>query len=260
MSGDERLLVGSISLTDFAALCDLQGQEQLPYPFAHSDSPPQEARSIAGTQPIAERFSNGDLRIFAAWMAAYTCADIWVQCRVHHRSGDLRDTRLLALRAGESGFLASQRTGRDVIDVYSLSAYGLGSAIAGSVGLTKPGRRSRIVIPGCVNYFVEADVDSDDDFAAPVRVPVAGPTIVRVRDADVAALATVQSHHEPARSWGVNWQEKFLVWVRVEDDGDYIYDTAFGHAEPMSECKLSERIDGLIAEDVAALRRRRGIG
>ncbi|WP_431195964.1 ESX secretion-associated protein EspG [Mycobacterium camsae] len=74
-------------------------------------------------------------------MEALRSADIWVECRVHHRSGDLPDTRLLALRAGESGFLASQRTGQDVVDIYSLSAHDLGPAIARSVGLTGPGRR-----------------------------------------------------------------------------------------------------------------------
>ncbi|MBX9640977.1 MAG: hypothetical protein K2X97_14935 [Mycobacteriaceae bacterium] len=258
MSVDERELVGSISLTDFAALCDLQGHEDVPYPFAHSAPLLQDEGSDAGTRPVAERFSNGDLRIFAAWIEAYRRADIWVRCRVHYRCGP--DTRLLALRADESGFLASQRSGQDVVDVYSLSAYDLGPAIASSVVLTKPGRRSRIVIPSCVNYFVDADVDYDDDRVVSVRAPVAGPTGVRVRDAEVAALATVQSHHLPARSWGVNWEEKFLVWVRVDDDGDYIYDAAFSHAEPMSERKLGERIDGLIGEDVAALRRRRGIG
>jgi hypothetical protein len=258
MSGVERRLVGSIGLADFAALCDLQGYERLPYPFAHTAPVPQGGPSGAGTQEIAERFSNGDLRVFAPWIEAFPRADIWVECRVHHRSG-LADTRLLAHRADESGFVATQRTTEDVVDVYAVSAYDLGPAIAGSVGLTKPGRRPEIVIPRCVNYFAVAGVDSADDCVA-VRVPVAGPTRVRVRDSQVAALATVQSRHQPARSWGVDWAETFLVWVRVDDDGDYIYDAAFRHAEPMSERRLSERIEGLIAADVAALRRRRGLG
>ena len=44
------------------------------------------------------------------------------------------------------------------------------------------------------------------------------------------------------------------VWVRIKDDGDYLYQPDFSQAKPMSRPMLAERIDRLISEDVKALR------
>ncbi|MDP7723274.1 hypothetical protein [Mycobacterium sp. TY814] len=46
--------------------------------------------------------------------------------------------------------------------------------------------------------------------------------------------------------------------MHINDDGDYIYDRHFSYAEAATESKLSERIDELIARDVAVLRQLRG--
>ena len=73
----------------------------------------------------------------------------------------------------------------------------------------------------------------------------ADPTAAMVSNADVAALATVQSHCQPARSSGVDWDKNFAVWVQVRGDGDYIYNPDFSHAVPVTEQNLSERIDRL---------------
>lgn len=194
-------------------------------------------------------------------MSAYVDADIWVECRVHYRPEERADTRIMAYRVGESGFIATQRSEADVVDVYELSAYGLGAAIADLVELSHPGSRNRIVIPTYVDYFARTAPDPEDGYATTsVQVPVAGSAVQRVPSAEVAALAIVQSHSRPARAWGVDWDNKFLVWLRIRDDGDYIYDEDFRHAVPLSQTQLRNRIDGLIAEDVALVRRRRGLG
>jgi hypothetical protein len=43
----------------------------------------------------------------------------------------------------------------------------------------------------------------------------------------------------------------------VRDDGDYLYESGREHARPMTESMLRQRIDQLIAEDVAILRETR---
>jgi hypothetical protein len=45
-----------------------------------------------------------------------------------------------------------------------------------------------------------------------------------------------------------------VVWVRIYDDGEYIYVPDHSHARPMTKSLLHEQIDRLIADDVAILR------
>lgn len=256
----DRQLVGTIDLADLDAICRVRGHE-LPYPFALTNAPAHVGRGSHALSAVSERFHAGDLRPFAPWLSAYADADIWVEGRVHHKSDHQPDGRVLACRAGDCGFLASQRPEAGVVDVYEVSAYELGGAVAESVGLTKPGSRTRIVVPQYHDYFTAPVVDFDDEaYSVSTRLPVAGVPTARVPDQDLSAVATVQSHSLPARSWGVDWGGKFLVWVRIADDGDYLYVPDFSHAEPLSKAKLIERIDSLIAEDVMRIRRRRGIG
>lgn len=259
MNNENRDLIGSISVADLAALCVSEGFE-LPYPFAHTrQSSMMDPESLLATA-FLDGSETGVFRAFGPWMSAYVHADIWVECRTHYAPEQRPDARIMACRVGESGFVASQRPDEDVVDVYELSAYGLGAAIAELVELSDPGSRERIVIPRYVDYFARTDPDLEDSYTMSVRVPVAGLAVHRVSGADMVALATVQSHSRPARAWGVDWDSKFLVWVRISDDGDYIYDEDFSLAVPLTQAKLSERIDQLIAEDVALVRRRRGFG
>ncbi|MHA7653387.1 hypothetical protein ACX9NE_16960 [Mycobacterium sp. ML4] len=252
--------VGSITLIDLLGICDVQGRDGLPYPFWRTQPvavPEMNASSVA------ERFDSGDLRVFQSWVRAHAEADIWVECRVNFTSED-PDLRILAYRAGELGFFASQRPGEDVVDVFALSPYDLGAAIAGSVNLVAAGTHSEIVIPGYLDRFtssVPIDED-DDDFELQVSSRVA-PTRRRehvVSAGDVAVMTTVQSRCVPAREWGVDWCEKVAVCVRLRDDGDYLFTPDLERAVPVTAQALADRIDNLIAEDVAVLRRRRGLG
>lgn len=214
---------------------------------------------------VADRYDSGDLRVFKPWAQAYVRADIWVECRVN-LSCDDPDLRILAYRAGESGFLASQRPGEDVVDVFELSPYELGIAVAASAELVGPGARSAIVIPGYLDRFRPpargAVFVGDDDYAAKVSVRVS-PDRRResvVPAGDVAAMTTVQTRCVPSRGWGVDWGEQVAVCVRVVDDGDYLFGSDLDRAVPVTVRGLADRIDSLIADDVVVLRRRRGIG
>lgn len=136
--------IGSITLIELLGICEVQGRYGLPHPFWRTQPA---AAPVTNTAVVADRYDSGDLRVFKPWAQAYVRADIWVECRVNFTSDD-PDLRILAYRAGESGFLASQRPGEDVVDVYELSPYELGTAVAGSAELVGPGAHSAIVIPG----------------------------------------------------------------------------------------------------------------
>jgi hypothetical protein len=239
----------------------MQGHDHLPYPFMETGRPGGNDVHTPGQHAISQRFEHGDLRIFQNWTKGYARADIWVECRVLYRSAAIPDIRICAFRADQVGFCGSQRADQDVVDVDQLGPYELGSAITNALALNGPGGHPRISVPKYVNYFTNSTVEShdEDDYELSVsdhaRQQV-GPSAAIVPDAQVAAIGTVQSRCEPARSWGMDWQRNLVVWVQVSDDGDYVYQPDFDHAVPMTKQKLMGRIDQLIAEDVAVVRRR----
>lgn len=262
--------VGSIEMGELAAIYELRGYDFLPYPFLRSQ--PLETSGASGS--VAERFNDGDLRVFREWIVSYARADIWVECRVvDYGCPGTPGIGLLGHRLGESGFFAAERAdhdpGRDIVDVFTLSPYQLGAAVAASVGLTQPGMHPRIDIPGYAKRLgVSAETggrdggDDDDAYAVMVSdarwsLPVK-PSTFEVSDADVTAMAVIQSRCQPVQSWGPAMDRKLIAWVRVREDGEYIYTPDFANATPVTPEILHKRIDGLIAEDVAVLRQRRG--
>lgn len=250
--------VGSIGLADLAAICWLEGLEYLPYPFfTHTWLPGIAPQS--GT--IADRLADGDLRDFRPWMKAYTQADIWVECQVHYSAPETPAVRIAACRINDSGFVAAQQPGKDMVDVFTVSAYEIGSAIAASVGLTTPGTHSRIIAPP---FFIELGRTADDTNTSEdhgVLVPVAsrGRTGTGVLESDVTAMAVVQSRCDPAREARLGQGRKAVGWLRVRDDGEYIYAPDFSHATPVTPQILGKQIDQMIGKDVAVLRHRRRV-
>ena len=85
-------------------------------------------------------------------------------------------------------------------------------------------------------------------------------TDVTIPASEVSAYSTVQSHWLPTRKWGFDGRKNSVVWIRVIDDGDYMYAPDFSHAVPMTAMALHQRVDELIAEDVAILREFRSDG
>jgi hypothetical protein len=252
VSGVDLRQVGSIDLTDLDIISTFYGRDFLPYPFMLTRpsrfSTQREFDEYARSVP--DRFNNGDLRVFGRCWESYAHADIRVECHVQYIPADTASIRAVAYRVGDLGYLAKQRAEEDVIDVYELSPYDLGPAIADSVVLTKPGSRSEIVIP-------EYAPPSDNAYAAEdfsVRSTIPTTTTTEIRRAKVTAFARVQSHWQPTRCWGFDSGKNAVMWVRIKDDGEYIYETDFSLARPMDRRTLAERTDRLIAEDVKALR------
>lgn len=252
MSGVDLRQVGSADLTDLDIISSFYGRDSLPYPFMRTRpsrfSTQTERDDYARSVP--DRFNHGDLLIFRRCCESYVNADIHVECHVQYIPADTPSIRVLAHRAADLGYLVTQRPDEDVIDVYELSPYDLGPAIADSVALTKPGRHSEIVIP----EYAPRSKNAGTAEGFSVRSAVDMQTATVIPRADVTAFAKVQSHWRPTRRWGFDRGKNAVVWVRVKDDGEYIYAPDFSVARPMNRRTLAERTNMLIAEDVKSLR------
>jgi hypothetical protein len=256
MSSTDLWKIGSVSLLDVDIINSRFGHDFLPYPFMltqpsrfswHDEYDQYEEYE----RSIPERYNNGDLAIFQPFAVAYGAADIRVECHVQYIPSDTSSVRVLALRSDQLGFLAQQRPDEDVIDIYELSPYLLGPAVADSVTLEKPGRQPAIVIPEYVRSSNNAGTSTDLTIR---HTPEDVPDAIKVPRAEVTAFGTVQTHWRPTRRWGIDRSKEFAVWVRIKDDGEYLYKPDFSEATPVTQPILAERIDQLISEDVKALR------
>lgn len=244
--------LGRVDLLDLGVISNYLGQEFVPFPFV--PTLPNRFADLgaynAHAATIPDRLNHGDLTVVKTWFATYAEADVRVECRMQYFPAEIPSIRLLAHRSGDRGFLAQQQPD-DSVDLFSLSPYDLGPAIAGTVDLAEPGTRPRIIIP---EYVPQTLRNSKDSAAEPNWG--SGP-VAKVSSAEVTAYATVQSRRQPARNWGPDQDTDAVVWVRVNDDGDYIYTSDYRSARPMTRRNLRERIDDLIAADIAMLRRLR---
>lgn len=244
--------VGTLDLLDLNVISEFHGRDFLPYPFMFTQpsrfATRDEALAYANTVP--DRFKHGDLNAFMECVAAYDAADIRVECHVQYIPADTPSLRVMAYRTGQLGFFAEQRPDADLIDVYTVSLYDLGAAVCDAVALTQPGRHPEIVIP---EYVPRHGAEFDTD-AFVVRHRVASRTEVAIPASEVTAYATVQSHWRPTRKWGLDRGKRAVVWVRIDDDGEYIYVPDHSQARPMTKSLLHEQVDRLIADDVAILR------
>lgn len=256
--------VGSIRLLDLEVISRLSGRDFLPYPFMFTQPSKFKLYDeyIEHAKSVLDRYNNGDLSIFQKCAVSYADADIRVECHVQYIPADTPNVRVVAYRLDQAGFLAKQRPDEDVIDFYELSPYLLGPAAAESATLKKPGSRSAIVIPEyrqLPRLFPEHAWKTPNNAQASVDVSILHatddePSGIEVPRAKVTAFGTVQSHWRPTRSWGIDRGKDFAVWIRIKDDGDYLYKCDFSEATPVTTPVLAERIDRLISEDIKTLR------
>lgn len=249
--------IGGLDLLDLDLAGERQGRDMLPYPFRYTHPTrfayADEVESYSATVP--ERVRTGDLAVFARFLHTLWHFDIEVSCHVQPMRTDVVSVQALAVRSGQRGFLAVQRNEVDVIDIHSVSPYDLGAAIAEAAGLQKPGRHRRIVVPD-LNGNGTKPADGNDSSVI-IRQSASQTPDVAVPMSAVVAYATVQSRWEPARRWGPDRSKPMLIWLRTDDDGEYVYEDDAPHAIPLSRDGLQERIDRLIAADIATLREAR---
>jgi len=241
-----------MSLLDLKVICEFYDRPFLPYPFMYTGPSPftsfDEAEAYKVTVP--DRFLHGDLRSFLECTKAYLDPDIRVACHVQYIPADTSSVRLIAWRLGQLGFFAAQRPDEDVVDIHTVSPYELGAAVAEAVPLRGPGRHSAIVVP---EYVPPRPAEFDvEDFSVNHRL--ASRTEVTIPSREVTVYSTVQSHWRPPLKWGLDLSTPTLVWIQVKDDGDYVYAPDGSHARPMTRVMLQDRIDRLIADDIAILR------
>jgi len=244
--------VGSLDLLDLQLINERNGRDPLPYPFMLTEPTRfefvDELADYASHLP--DRLRSGDLSVFAKCLDAWTRVDVTVTGHVQHIPGDTPSTRLLAFRAGQAGYLLEQRTDADVIDVFTLSPFELGAAIAQAMGLEEPGQHTRIVIP---EFLPNRRAVTDDDDVV-VRHDVIDNPGVKVPASHLTAVGTVQSSWRPAREWGVDTRRPPLTWMRMWDDGEYLGVPDRSRGIPLTVALLRDRIDNLIADDIAMLR------
>jgi hypothetical protein len=251
-----RRAVGALDLLDLQLINERYGRDPLPYPFMltrltrfeYAD----EVAQYAAQLPY--RLRSGDLSAFAGCLNAMPHADVRVAGHVQFVPADTPSIRVLAFRAGQAGYLLEQRADADVVDVYTVSPFELGAAIATAMRLKEPGRHPRIVIPEYVP--IRPAVVAEDDVV--IRDEVTTEPAVRVPVTQLRAYAKVQSNWRPAREWGVDARKEALIWMRMKDDGDYLGVPDRSRGIPLTTALLSERIDGLIAADIEMLLDARG--
>jgi len=241
-----------MDLLDLEVISEFYGRNFLPYPFMFTQPSafPTKDESLAYKVTVPDRYLHGDLRTFAEPAIAYLDSDIRVECHVQYIPAETPSVRAIAWRTGQLGFFAAQRPDGDALDVHTLSPYHLGAAIAEAVSLEQPGRHSAIVVP----EFAPRPRSEFETESFSINDRLASPTEVTIREREVTAYATVQSHWRPTRKWGFDRGKSALVWIRVNGDGDYIYVPDNSHARPMTAVMLQERTDRLIADDIAILR------
>lgn len=252
--------VGSIALSEVEVLSRFAGRTFLPFPFLLSGprSYLHEGDYESYAAAVLDRFWYGDLNVFLPWARAYHAADIHVECRVMYADPDDLPTRIVAHRKDQAGYLAEQGP-EQMIEVYTVSPYELGSAVAGAAKLTRPGAHPEIGLPEVLVpriWRARHDVEPDEDFDDVVtfRARAAHSRVPEIPLAELATTATVQSHWRPVRKWGFDQGKNAVVWATVRNGGDYICSPGSRNAKPMTPLDLGRRIDELIAEDVAALR------
>ncbi|WP_197376634.1 ESX secretion-associated protein EspG [Mycolicibacterium baixiangningiae] len=245
-----------MDLLDLQLINERYGRDSLPYPFmltrpTRFEFVDEVAKHAA---QLPDRLRSGDLSAFARCLDALPHADVTVAGHVQYIPADTPSIRVLAFRTGQAGYLLEQRADADVVDVYTVSPFELGAAIATAMSLEEPGRHPRIVIP----EYVPIRPAVVDDGAVVVRHEVITEPGVKVSVSQLSAYAKVQSNWRPAREWGIDARKESLIWMRMKDDGDYLGVPDRSRGIPLTTALLSERIDGLIAADIEMLREARG--
>jgi hypothetical protein len=252
VSEPKKRRIGTIDVGDLDILCRSVGRDGLPFPlmfpgpsrFASHDE------QLVYARTLPDRVRDGDLAELAPALAAYLSADIRVECHTQRLPDDPASVRVVAFRKHKLGFLAVQRPDDDTVEVYALSPYDIGAAVAHQAGLLGPGEHDQIVVP---EYVARQPPSTQPASTVSARQQLHRRGPAPVARTALRAFGTVQTHWRPTRRWGVDPGKDAIVWVGVDDDGDYLFNTALDAATPLTVEQLTRRTDESISADIAAL-------
>lgn len=245
--------LGTVNVAELQAISQHMGSARLPYPFTPRTPSKYlyEHDLVAFRRDVLQRLDDGAFDHLRQWIDVQMCdADLRIEC-VFVRDTTPTLQNVCATRKRETGFIAVQDS-EDVITVSELSAYELGSALAAMANMAeKPGRHERVTIPelnirgrprpparaGVILDQVSADVD----------------TTVEIAPDQLVAGAEIQSTFGRRNRWGRDIDKDFVGWIATTT-GDYVVQSPFEFAVPVTRKQLGQRIDRMIAADVARIR------
>lgn len=263
MSRPKMRRIGDIDPLDLRILFESYGLEFLPYPIAQygTRSFGSADKYDAHAATVRLRFEDGDLAIFRSPLAIVLSEpDIRVEYYAHNLVADEHVHRVAFFRKGQQACLLRQLGTDDQVEIGTLSAFDIGSAITVMAPPLNPGTLSTVTIEGYTDSGDDSPEDScGEDGSEPTvwqRVS-SGRALPHIAADEIEAFASVQSDWRPARNWGRDPDKELIRWVYTKQ-GTYLVARDGKTAAPATSAALLTRIDKSIAADAASLRKTRG--
>jgi hypothetical protein len=244
--------LASVTVLELHVFSQRWGRAFMPYPFRFTRPIPYEsdAELSAHRAEVVEGLAGGRYDALRRWFdVQLRDAEIRVEGSFTTADGTA-SAGISATRWQDVGFVARQDDD-DVITVEQVSAYELGAEVAKLADLSgKPGAHDRVTVPDIGIHRRAATRPVD---ATAVVDPVAEPEPTRLAPESLLAGGEIQSAYLPAKRWGRDRSKSFIGWLRTRS-GDYVVGEPYEYATPVTRSQLTERVDRLIAADVAAIR------
>jgi hypothetical protein len=243
--------LGTLTVLDLHIFCQEYGRGSLPYPFRFTKPTPYEYdHELNGYRAgLLQRFAAGEFDHLRRWLdVQLRQAEIRVEAMFMTASEVT--AAVSATRWQEVGFIANQDA-EDVISVYQLSAYDIGPEIGKLAQLSgKPGSNPRVAVPS-LRIHSRAQPRASASIIVD-EVKATDPVTVLAFD-DLVAGGEIHTDYRPPTRWGPDRTKEFVGWLTAAD-GDYVVQAPYEYATPVTRAQLIDKIDRLIAADVAELR------
>lgn len=261
MSRPKMRRIGDVDPLDLRILFESYGLEFLPYPIAQYGTRTfgSAEKYDAHAATVRPRFESGDLASFRAPLAIILSEpDIRVEYYAHNLAADEHIHRVAFFRKGQQACLLRQLGTDDRVEIGTLSAFDIGSAIAVMAPAVKPATLPAVTIDGYTDSEDDSEEGNEEGSETTVTQRVSpGRSLPHITADDIQAFASVQSDWRPARHWGRDPDKELIRWVYTKQ-GTYLVARDGKTAAPMTAATLLTRIDKSIAADAASLRKSRG--
>lgn len=248
--------LGTLTVLELHVFCQEFGRGSLPYPFRFTRPSAYEYEDELNRYrtDLIERFRAGEFDHLRRWLDVQLReAEIHVESMAMNASEVT--AALSATRWQELGFIASQDAD-DIISVTQLSAYDLGPEIGRLAPLSgKPGSHPKVTVPS-VNIQSRSRRRSSTGSVVADEVEAVDSVVIPFEE--LVAGAEIYSDHRPPKHWQPDRTKEFIGWLNTAD-GDYVVQAPYEFATPVTRKQLIDKIDRLIAADVAEVRELRAM-